>query len=86
MRREVLDRSARTKINTVDDYNFYSQARLCTHTDDGFIAQLTQLYRERIPAGGDVMDMCSSWVSHYPPEVKYGEVAGSYIRPLISTT
>ena len=37
---------------------------------------MTQLYRERIPAGGDVMDMCSSWVSHYPPEVKYGEVVG----------
>ena len=74
--REVLDRSQRTKINTVDDRNWYSQPRLCTHVDDEFLAQLTQLYRERIPAGGKVLDMCSSWISHLPPEVEYSEVVG----------
>ena len=76
IRREVLVRSQRTKINTVDDRNWYSQPRLCTHVDDEFLAQLTQLYRERIPAGGKVLDMCSSWISHLPPEVEYSEVVG----------
>ena len=71
-----MDRSQRTKINTVDDRNWYSQPRLCTHVDDEFLAQLTQLYRERIPAGGKVLDMCSSWISHLPPEVEYSEVVG----------
>lgn len=54
VRREVLDRSKRTKMNTTDDYGFYSQARLCTHVDDDFLNQLTELYRQRIPAGGKV--------------------------------
>ena len=76
IRREVLDRGDRGKINTVDDRNWYSQPRLCTHVDDEFLAQLTQLYRERIPAGGKVLDMCSSWISHLPPEVEYSEVVG----------
>ena len=76
IRREVLDRSARTKINTNDDYGWYSYPRLCTHVDDEFLSQLTELYRQRIPAGGKVMDMCSSHVSHLPPEVEYSEVVG----------
>ena len=76
IRREVLDRSSRTKINTTDDYGWYSQPRLCTHVDDEVLSQLTELYRQRIPAGGTVMDMCSSHVSHLPPEVEYSEVVG----------
>ena len=36
IRREVLDRSARGKINTVDDYNFYAFPRFCTHVDDEY--------------------------------------------------
>ena len=35
--------------------------------------QVTQLYRERIPAGGAVLDLCSSWVSHLPRDVKYSK-------------
>ena len=49
---------------------------VCTHVDDAFLAQLTQLYRERVPPGGRVFDMCSSWISHLPPEVEYEEVVG----------
>ena len=76
IRREVLDRGDRGKINTVDDRNWYSQPRLCTHVDDEFLAQLTQLYRERIPPGGKVLDMCSSWISHYPDGYKAGRISG----------
>ncbi len=38
--------------------------------------QLTQLYRDRVPAGGRVFDLMSSWVSHLPPEVGYSFVQG----------
>ena len=59
-----------------DDAAFYAQARLKTHIDDAAIAALTGFYRQVLPAGGAVLDLMSSWVSHLPPEVAYGEVIG----------
>ena len=58
------------------DENFYAMPRFVTHIDDGAIAAVTQLYREYFPAGGAVLDLMSSWVSHLPPEVQYHRVAG----------
>jgi SAM-dependent methyltransferase len=37
---------------------------------------VTQLYRQFFPAGGAVLDLMSSWVSHLPAEVPYTRVAG----------
>jgi len=74
--REVLRRQDRQKLDASDDRAFYDSPRLVRHVDDNFLAQVTQLYRERIPAGGTVLDLCSSWVSHLPPEAKYGKVVG----------
>lgn len=58
------------------DEGFYAAARLVTHIDDGAIGAVTQLYREYFPAGGAILDLMSSWVSHLPPEVAYGRVVG----------
>lgn len=44
--------------------------------DDQFLGTLTQLYRERIRPGGEVLDLMSSWVSHLPPEISYKRVVG----------
>jgi SAM-dependent methyltransferase len=55
---------------------FYRTPRLVTHIDDGAIAAVTQLYRELFPAGGELLDLMSSWVSHLPPEVAYRRVIG----------
>jgi SAM-dependent methyltransferase len=41
-----------------------------------FRQRLTQLYRERIPAGAVVLDLMSSWVSHLPDDVAYASVIG----------
>lgn len=49
---------------------------LLQHSDDSFRRQLTQLYRERIPDGGAVLDLCSSWVSHLPKDHTYATVVG----------
>ena len=46
------------------DEEFYGTPRLVTHIDDRAIAAVTQLYRELFPAGGTVLDLMSSWVSH----------------------
>ncbi|MEJ0064710.1 MAG: methyltransferase domain-containing protein [Caulobacteraceae bacterium] len=59
-----------------DDAAFYAEARLTTHIDDGAIAALTDYYRRALPAGGVVLDLMSSCVSHLPDEVAYGEVIG----------
>jgi Methyltransferase domain len=65
-----------TKDDPADDAAFYVVPRLVTHIDDAAIAALTGYYRRALPAGGAVMDLMSSWVSHLPPEVVYGEVIG----------
>ncbi|RYY21575.1 MAG: methyltransferase domain-containing protein [Cytophagaceae bacterium] len=58
------------------DQEFYRFERLVTHIDAGAVAAVTQVYRQFLPAGGAVLDLMSSWVSHLPAEVAYGRVAG----------
>eukprot|EP00238_Polyblepharides_amylifera_P007201 CAMPEP_0196580920 /NCGR_PEP_ID=MMETSP1081-20130531/31526_1 /TAXON_ID=36882 /ORGANISM="Pyramimonas amylifera, Strain CCMP720" /LENGTH=307 /DNA_ID=CAMNT_0041900957 /DNA_START=75 /DNA_END=998 /DNA_ORIENTATION=- len=74
--REVLNSSQRMKLDTSDDSYFYTIPRIVTHVDEGFLAQLTKLYRERIAPGSSVLDLMSSWISHLPKDVKYGNVVG----------
>ena len=64
------------RMDDSPDAAFYSVPRLVTHIDDATIAVLTQLYREVLPAGGAILDLMSSWVSHLPPDVDYARVAG----------
>jgi SAM-dependent methyltransferase len=51
-----------------DDARFYSWPRLVTHIDEGAIAAVGVLYDE-LGLDGDVLDIMSSWVSHFraPP-------------------
>ena len=58
------------------DAEFYRSPRFVTHIDDAAIGAVTDLYRERIPAGGRVLDLMSSWVSHLPAGVEYETVVG----------
>jgi hypothetical protein len=64
------------KLDDEDDGIFYEPPRLVCHIDDGAIAALTGFYRRVLPAGGVLLDLMSSWVSHLPPEIGYGEVIG----------
>ena len=58
------------------DAHFYQAPRFVTHIDAGAVAAVTQLYREYFPAGGALLDLMSSWVSHLPPDVPYRRVVG----------
>ncbi len=58
------------------DGEFYAIPRFVTHIDLETIDALTQVYRERLPTRGRVLDLMSSWVSHLPPEVAYERVSG----------
>ena len=42
----------------------------------GAITAVTALYRAVLPAGGTILDLMSSWVSHLPAEVAYAGVTG----------
>jgi SAM-dependent methyltransferase len=46
------------------DTVFYEPLRLVTHIDDGAIAAVGDLY-EHLGLSGDVLDIMSSWVSHF---------------------
>jgi SAM-dependent methyltransferase len=58
------------------DEEFYEPARLVYHIDEHAVAALTEFYRTTLPTGSRVLDLMSSWVSHLPPEIEYGEVIG----------
>ncbi len=64
------------KADPRPDPEFYREPRLVTHIDDAAVAAVTDLYRHEVPAAGAVLDLMSSWVSHLPPEVEYGNVVG----------
>jgi SAM-dependent methyltransferase len=51
-----------------DDREFYAAARLVTHIDEDAIAAVGELYDE-LGVDGEVLDLMSSWVSHFrrPP-------------------
>ena len=40
------------------------------------MSALTKFYAENFKDGDDVLDICSSWVSHYPKDWKGGNVVG----------
>lgn len=66
----------RTKLDETDDSLFYAYPRFVTHVDEGFIQQLTDLYRERLKPQTHIFDMMSSWVSHLPDELELAHVEG----------
>lgn len=71
-----LPPGAFARIDEEDDEAFYEPARLVYHIDDHAVRVLTGLYREILPAGGVLLDLMSSWVSHLPPDIVYAEVIG----------
>jgi SAM-dependent methyltransferase len=56
------------RMDEADDASFYAFPRIVTHIDDGAIAAVGALYEE-LGIDGDVLDLMSSWVSHFrtPP-------------------
>ena len=71
-----LPPGAFARLDEEDDEAFYEPARLVHHIDDHAVRVLTGLYREILPAGGVLLDLMSSWVSHLPPDITYAEVIG----------
>ncbi|MBF2078635.1 MAG: class I SAM-dependent methyltransferase [Synechococcales cyanobacterium T60_A2020_003] len=66
----------RSKLDETNDLFFYDYPRFVTHVDDGFIRQLTDLYRDRLSPNTRILDLMSSWVSHLPDEMAFAHVEG----------
>ncbi|KAB2077066.1 hypothetical protein ES319_A06G078500v1 [Gossypium barbadense] len=68
------------RFNETPDSLFYEAPRFVTHIDDAAIAALTKYYSEVFPPsntpGVSILDMCSSWVSHFPKGYKQERVVG----------
>uniref|UniRef100_A0A8I6YUD6 Methyltransferase type 11 domain-containing protein n=1 Tax=Hordeum vulgare subsp. vulgare TaxID=112509 RepID=A0A8I6YUD6_HORVV len=62
------------------DTELYPAPRFVTHIDDQAIRALTKYYSQALPLskthGVAILDMCSSWVSHYPAGYKQEKIVG----------
>ncbi|KAH8076914.1 methyltransferase domain-containing protein [Aureococcus anophagefferens] len=62
------------RLDNSDDASFYAQPRFVAHIDDRAIESLTAFYSDEFAAMGagedglDVLDTCSSWISHLPTD------------------
>jgi len=62
-----------------DDGDFYAVPRPVYHVDEGAVRALTNYYKENIADGSRILDICSSWVSHYPEDFpeKMGRISAT---------
>lgn len=66
-----LSDDAFRRVDESSDDLFYRIPRFVTHIDTAAIQAVTDLYRTHIPVGAVVLDLMSSWVSHFPEDVEY---------------
>ena len=59
-----------------DDSNFYVQPRLVVHIDDAAIAAVGNVFQSLIPPDSVVLDLMSSWRSHWPAGHPRARLAG----------
>jgi SAM-dependent methyltransferase len=64
------------RLDDSDDELFYLSPRFVVHIDAAAIATVGDIYLSRLPRGGAILDLMSSWRSHLPPELKPARVVG----------
>ena len=65
------------RMDESDDSIFYDYPRFVYHIDEPAVEALTKYYQSNFKDGEDVLDICSSWVSHFPTDGwKGGNVVG----------
>jgi len=64
-----------SRMDESDDALMYAEPRFVNHLDESSLARLTEAYRTIFDAAGpgfSVLDLCSSWTSHFPAELPAG--------------
>ncbi|KAJ7973716.1 S-adenosyl-L-methionine-dependent methyltransferase [Quillaja saponaria] len=68
------------RFDESSDSLFYEAPRFVTHIDEPAITALTKYYSKVFPPsnspGVSILDLCSSWVSHFPTGYKQERVVG----------
>ncbi len=59
-----------------DDPLFYSFPRFVVHIDQWAIKTIGEIFEQRLPRNGILLDLMSSWRSHLPPALKPASVTG----------
>ncbi len=64
------------RLDASPDPEFYRMPRKVVHIDDAAIAAVKQFVHEVFPANGVVLDLLSSWRSHWPPGLPAKRLVG----------
>jgi hypothetical protein len=64
------------RIDESDDELFYVEPRFVVHIDDAAIAAVGEIYQSRLPSGGSILDLMSSWRSHMPTSINPTRLVG----------
>jgi SAM-dependent methyltransferase len=64
------------RVDTEPDAAFYTLPRFVVHIGDGAIAAVSAHVRRLAIPGARVLDLMSSYRSHLPPDVPFGDVLG----------
>ena len=65
-----------TRQDESADENFYAMPRMVAHIDDATIAALRLYYEEFLSNATHVLDLMSSWISHYPETLDLEQTTG----------
>ncbi len=72
----VLPEQYFRRYDESDDKQFYLYPRLTAHIDDAAIAAVGRLFAETFPPNGVILDLMSSYRSHFPAELPVKRLIG----------
>lgn len=64
------------RLDESPDPAFYDMPRKVVHIDDNAIAAVKQFFRDTLSANGMILDLMSSWRSHWPPAMHKKQLIG----------
>jgi len=64
------------RLDESDDALFYTVARKVVHIDEPAIVAIKSFFAENLPPGGEILDVMSSWRSHFPEGLEFKRVVG----------
>jgi len=64
------------RLDDSEDELFYIAPRFVVHIDDAAIKTVGEIYSSRLPRGGAILDLMSSWRSHLPQTLELKRVVG----------
>lgn len=64
------------RLDESPDPDFYDMPRKVVHIDDNAIAAVKQFFRDIFPTDGVILDLMSSWRSHWPPAMSKQQLVG----------